>query len=602
MATTQMNNQTKTTRRWSLPFFRPEFQREWILTILFMLVVISIAVITNSAFWQQAILIGFVYVIAAAGLSMLNYQAKQISFGQGAVVGVAAYVMALAIAVWELPVLVGALVGFLAGMFAGFIISLPSLRLQGYYLGFVTLAAALALPELLIYFKDYTRAMTGVNVQRTFMDIELFSGVKVITVVIPLIAIIAVTMIAVIRSSRLGRNMLLAGEAPEAASSLGIRPGRMRIIAFAFSSMAASLAGVLYVFLVNYVAPGSFMLFLSILLFFIVVLGGAGTIAGTVIGVAVLYLLPDVVLSSFIEYRLLIYGVIAFAVMYWMPDGLSGGIRKLLKKFSRKPATKHRELLSVQPLIAHAEAQGEYVEPEGQQNPPAIELRRVSKNFGALKALDNVDLEVEAGSIHAIVGPNGSGKTTLLNAISGYFMPRADVMKMNGDVITNLSVVARSKRSLGRTFQKPRILTDLTVWENIDCASELEDGDEGFSFDLESMKDELDQIPASVLPHGQRRTLELIRVLAQRPKIVALDEPAAGLSHAEREEFSALLKAIVKATGMTILIVEHDLQLVWGLADSITVLDRGKVILTGGPEEVRHDPRISSLFTGVSLD
>src|SRR5690606_32438209 len=142
----------------------------------------------------------------AAGLSMLNYQAKQISFGQGAVVGVAAYIMALAIAVWEMPVLIGALIGFLAGMLAGFIISLPSLRLQGYYLGFVTMAAALALPELLIYFKDFTKAMTGVNVPKTFMDIELFSGVKVITVVIPLVAIIAVTMIAVIRSSRLGRN------------------------------------------------------------------------------------------------------------------------------------------------------------------------------------------------------------------------------------------------------------------------------------------------------------------------------------------------------------------------------------------------------------
>lgn len=602
MNTVQIDKQVKPSRKWSVPFLRPEFQREWILTIVFMLIVISVAVATGSVFWQQAILIGFIYVIAAAGLSMLNFQAKQISFGQGAILGVAGYVMALAITVWEFPVIVGALIGFLAGMLAGFIMSLPSLRLQGYYLGFVTMAAALALPEILIYFKDITQAMTGVNVQRTFMDIQLFPGVTLVTVAIPLLAIAAVTMIPVIRSSRLGRKMLLAGEAPEAASSLGIRPGRMRIIAFAIASAAASLAGVMYVFLINYVAPGSFVLQLSILIFFIVVLGGAGTISGTVIGVTVLYLLPDVFLASFVDYRLLIYGVIAFAVMYWMPNGLSGGFRDLFKKVSRKQPDSQTELLSVGPFIEHARETAALRIPVASTDENAIELRKVTKNFGALRALNEVDLELKRGTIHAIVGPNGSGKTTLLNAISGYITPTSEVMKINGEDVSKKSVVSRSQAGLGRTFQKPRVLTDLTVWENIDCSDEVEESASDFTRKIVSMKEEFDKIPASVLPHGQRRTLELIRVLSQQPEIMALDEPAAGLSHAEREDFSALLRAVVGATGMTILIVEHDLQLVWGLADKITVLDRGTVITTGTPEEVRNDPRITNLFTGVNLD
>lgn len=574
---------------------RKSLQQELLVGAAIILLSIAAAVVTGNLFWQQTLLIAFLYILAAAGLDILRSQAGQMSFGQGAVMGVAAYTTALATTVWELPGLLPVLVGLASGMAFGLLMALPSLRVQGYYLGFVTMAGALALPEIFYLFKDQTRAMTGVNVLPSAIHNTVFGNVDWLTISVVLATLGSLILIAVLQSSRLGRRMLLAGESPEAAATLGLSAGRLRLQAFAISSATASLAGVLYVGVVQYVAPGSFTLSLSIMLYFIIIIGGPGTVLGPIAGVALLYLVPDHALASLTDYRLLIYGIIAFVVMFLVPDGVAGGLRRLVRR-SRKGGTSVDSTISIQPILASAPARR--VTPE-RQSRPLLEVQEASRRFGSVKALDGASLTVMPGTLHAIVGPNGSGKTTLLNVISGLIRVDSGRVLFEGRDVTKAPAMRRAKLGLARTFQKPRILGQLSVWENVDSGGRPHRPIEWIEEALDGVREQWEKVDGGALPHGQRRFLEVLRSLHQGPSLLALDEPAAGLSQSERSEFGSLLRDVVNATGVTVLMVEHDLELVWGSADTISVVDAGRVIASGTPAELRNSPMIAHLFAGV---
>ncbi|MCZ4497552.1 MAG: transporter [Marmoricola sp.] len=576
---------------------RPELLRELFVGILIVVLAVAVPVVTGDLFWQQTMLLACIYVIAAAGLDILRSQAGQMSFGQGAVVGVAAYATALASTAWELPAPLPILIGLAAGMVFGLILALPSLRVQGYYLGFVTMAGALALPQILFLFKDQTRAMTGVNVLPSAIHETVIGTLDWLTIAVIVATIASITLIAVVQSSRWGRQMLLAGESPEAASTLGLSAGRLRLQAFALASATASVAGVLYVAVIQYVAPGSFTLALSIMLYFVVIIGGPGTVIGPIAGVVVLYLFPDHALASLIDYRLLIYGVIAFAVMFLVPDGIAGGLRRLVKRLGSNRRPTNRGTISLQPILGAAPS-GERAAPSADDSPLLI-VDSVSRHFGSVRALDEASLEVQRGTLHAIVGPNGSGKTTLLNAISGLVTIDRGSITFDGHDVSGQSATARARRGMARTFQKPRVLSQLSVWENIDTGSHAHQPIPWIEGALAGLQKDWEKVDGGSLPHGQRRFLEVLRALRQGPSLIALDEPAAGLSHAERVEFGRLLRDVVQITGISVLMVEHDLELVWGSADVISVVDSGRVIATGTPAELRNSPTIAHLFAGV---
>jgi branched-chain amino acid transport system permease protein len=584
---------------------RPELRGELRIATAIVAVATVVPVITGNTYWLQIILLVDVYLIAASGLNVLRSQAEQMSFGQGAVLGVAAYAMALAVAVWELPFLTGALIGFGAGMTVGLLMSLPSLRVQGYYLGLVTMAGALALPEIFFLFEDQTRAMTGVNVAPSVINEVAFWRFDLLTLVILVCSVGALAMTAVVRSSRLGRQMRIAGASPEAAVTLGLRPGRLRLLAFALASVCASLAGVLYVPLIQYVAPGSFTLELSIMLFFVVVVGGAGTVAGPIAGLVVLYVVPEVALVNLLDYRLLIYGGIAYAVMFLMPDGVVGGLRRAVAGLRGKAGK--GGVISLESLLASASPDAGGGAPDGGDggdgaaDPVLLKAEDLTARFGRVRALDGLSIEIGRSEIHAIVGPNGSGKTTLLNALSGLVTVDGGTIRFDGEDVTSMSAAARAGRGLARTFQTPRVFGDMTVWENVDCGPARGRSRRGWIEEtLDGVRPLWDRIESHTLPHGQRRSLEIARALRRAPVLLALDEPAAGLSPAERRELSTLLRAVVETTRGSVVMVEHDLELVWGVADVISVVDAGRVLVTGRPDEIRHTPEIRRLFAGVT--
>ncbi|CAM3570890.1 ATP-binding cassette domain-containing protein [Nocardioides zeicaulis] len=551
----------------------------------------------GNVFWQQAMLLAAVYVIAAVGLDVLRSQAEQMSFGQGAVLGVAAYVAALANGVWEEPLALAAVYGLLAGMVTGMLMALPSLRVQGYYLGFVTLAGALALPDLILKFKDQTQALTGVNVFPVGPTEPLFGSLNWLTIVVTAVAVVSLFAGAVLRSSSLGRAMLLAGESPEAAVTVGLRPGQLRLQAFALSSFAASVAGVLYVGVIQYVGSGSFTLALSVMLYFVVIVGGPGKVLGPILGVGLLYVVPDHLLSGLVDYRLLIYGAIVLAVMFVVPEGIAGGLDRLVRRYLTKGSDRDRSLISLRPILDAAPSAEAAAHDGG--DAPLLVVDEVRRSFGSVKALDGASMTVRRGTVHAIVGPNGSGKTTLLNAVSGLITVDSGKVEFEGRDVTRLAASSRARLGLARTFQQPRVLNSLSVWENIDCGRVSDRQIPWFEEALASYAEEWDALNSGVLPHGQRRFLEVLRALHSGPSIVALDEPAAGLSHAERLEFGQLLRDVASKTSVTVLIVEHDLELVWNIADQITVVDGGRVIASGSPAELRNSKTIAHLFVGV---
>ncbi|MGH3030433.1 MAG: ABC transporter permease subunit [Gaiellaceae bacterium] len=549
------------------------------------------AVALGDVYWHQVFLLVNIYVIAAVGLNLLRGDAGQISFGQGAIFGVGAYATAMAAGLHGVPVPLAMLIGVAAALVVGLLLALPALRVQGYYLGFVTVAAAVVFPDLLRAWDEHTQAITGISVLVPGVGDEILWRLDWLTIVVLVVTVAALLMHGLIRSSRFGRKMRVAAESPEAALTLGISPALMRVSAFAIAAIVTGIAGVLYVPLFGFVSPGAFPLFLSILLYFAVVVGGHGTLIGPIAGIYLLYIVPNVLLAELAEYRLIIYGGIAFAAMLFLPDGLVGSVKEWIQ---RRFAPKGGRPVTLDPF---ADELGSVpAQPAGERPEPVLAIRRASKRFGAVRALDDASLEVLPGEIHGLVGPNGSGKTTLLNALSGLIDLDDGSVLVGGADVTGVGPRRRARLGIGRTFQTPRVLEDMSVWENVDVVDDS--GIDGDSASIAAVREDWDRMLASNLPHAQRRLLEIARVLATRPRIVLLDEPAAGLSPEERDEFGRMLRSLTAAGDTAVVLVEHDLNLVWQVADPITVMDEGRVIASGTPDEVRRSEAVDALFAG----
>ena len=244
---------------------------------------------------------------------------------------------------------------------------------------------------------------------------------------------------------------------------------------------------------------------------------------------------------------------------------------------------------------------------------PLIAVRGLSKSFGGLRATDRVDLDVEDGETHAIIGPNGAGKTTLIGQLAGDLRPDAGTTRFAGRDVTSLDAPARSRLGLARSFQISNLFFGLTVLENVRLACQARaprkrflarlDRDRALAdrarailaeFGIADLADE----PAADLSHGDQRRLEIAVCMASQPRVLLLDEPTQGLSVEETEGAVETLARFLKASRMTVLLVEHDMEVVFRLAHRITVLHRGAVIADGAPDQVKADPRVQDAYLG----
>ena len=552
---------------------------------------ILLADAAGNPYWTHNFQLLTVLATVAFFQNFLLCDAGQASFGQGAVFGASAYAGAILCGMHGVPYWLAAIGGVGAAMLFGLMFAMPALRVQGYYLGFVTFGAALVFPDLIVALDDYTHGVNGIPLAFDAINTRGALGISPLSVIIVVVAGLSLALLAWLRRTGFGRAMQVAAISPEAALSLGISPGRMRCGAFLICAAGTGVAGALYAPVVGFVGPSAFNVELSILFFFAVIVGGRGQPLGPIAGIVVIYLLPNMLLAEVISFRLLLYGGIALVVMLALPDGLVGSFERWRRRRAMQP----------EPLDLRIEA----VVRDGGEGGRArdgvvIAMQGGCKLFGRVAALDEVDITVRSGEIHGLIGANGSGKTSLLNVLSGLSRLDRGTLRINGVATQRLPAWRIARLGIGRTFQTPRVFEALSTWENLviglDAAGAGRAAVQPEALRL--LEHRLADYPVGAVTHGQRRLLEVLRVVLKGADLLLLDEPAAGLSARERGEFSALLLRLRDRFGKTIVLVEHDLDLVTSIADRLTVLDAGRVVASGTAAEVVRDPAVRSLFVG----
>ncbi len=550
--------------------------------------------LVGNSYWVHTFQLVNIYIAASVFQNFLFVDAGQKSFGQGVILGLGAYVTAIFFGLHGYPFALAALIGLGAAIGGGLLFAFPALRVQYFHLGFVTLSAAIVFPQLLMSLDRWTNGINGISVSMPALHHEIFLGLSPLTILVALYPMLALWAHYLIRRSRLGRRMRVAALSPEAARSLGIKPGVMRFIAFVIAAIGTGVCGVLYLPTVAFVSPQGFNVELSFVFFFAVVVGGRGQMLGPIIGMWIVFILPNIALAQFVEYRLLIYGVLTLATVMLFPDGIVGSIERWRVK--RSVAGRGEQAFRVDSFLDDLTG--------GKDSAPgadiAVEVRGGTKKFGEVVAVDKVDLKVRRGEIHGLIGANGSGKTSLLNVLSGLSRLNSGSFLIDGRDATRMAADRIADLGVGRTFQTPRIFSQFSLWDNLRIGADARAGAE--SADMArlaaALEKEFSDDSAELLSHGQRRLVEVMRTVLKEAKIVFFDEPAAGLSQSERANFARLVTFLSRRLGKTIILVEHDLDLVWGIADMITVMEQGRVVASGKPDEVARDPAVQHMFVG----
>ena len=423
-----------------------------------------------------------------------------------------------------------------------------------------------------------------------------------------------------------------------AAASLGLSAYRVRTTAFTLSAAFAGAGGGLFAFLNGYLSPDSFTLQTSILFLLVVLFGGLGTLAGPLVGATVLVLLPELV-RNLADYRLALYGTLLVLSVYFLPRGLVGAFKRTRDVGPAATGggapggpsgTQTRGLgvpadppgapppAAADQRVEHfAERRPGLTHQTADQERVVLVIKNVTKSFGGVRALDDVTLVVASATVHSVIGPNGAGKTTLVNVVAGFDGVDRGGIELFGEFIAGRTAVAIARRGVARTFQTPQLFEELSVLDNVLvgaagprlgwlAAALAGVGGDAPATRLRAM-DALDAVglgewagtPAAGLPFGHRRRLEIARALAAGARVLLLDEPAAGLAPAEVEALDALL-ARLRGMGLTIVLVEHHVELVMAISDRVTVLDEGRVIADGAPAVVQRDPAVIAAYLGTT--
>ena len=546
-----------------------------------------------------------IYFLAAMGLNLLAGYGGQMSLGHGALMAIASYVVAILTVdhQWNFWLALPLALALTAGV--GALMALPAFRLSTWYFALVSLAFANMFGNVLTEWRALTHGFAGIV---GIKPPSIFGSTLGPRQMYWLVLLVCVGSFMVVRNlvhSRFGRALQGLREHTVAVQGVGASPVTLKMLAFTISAVLAGLSGAFWAVQKTVVTPDDFPPDLSIFLLLVIVLGGLGRLWGPLLGTAVFFIVPEL-LSVLQNWRLMVYGAALLLLMLFAPGGLAVGLAKL------------RQRLFPTPPLTEADVGSTTASPPSVSGARLV-VEGVSKRFGGVTALSDARLVVEPGTVHGIVGPNGSGKTTLLNLISGYYTSDGGSIHIDGGVLDKPDASAIARMGVRRTFQTPKLIPELSVIENVMLGAYSTEKSSLFAVGLElpSARREAAERHteameylrfvglhlrandlASEIPHGQQRLAEIARALVGRPRLLLLDEPAAGLSMTELEGLEKLIHAIA-TLGTTVVIVEHHLELVSNLCPSVSVLEGGRILVEGSPKDVFADPRVMSAYMGT---